>query len=216
MTGQKPPLDPHPLSPYVAWAGGRNRDPILKVFQEKFPSGNGRVLEFASGSGMHINYFAPYFKNLQFQPSDKIDETFENIRKLTSEQGNTNVAPPVELDLTKPDTWQGAHSQLYDAIFCINIFQVAPASIADGMMACASDLLNENGSLWIYGPFKVEGSYTTASNQEFDETLQSAGVPEWGLVDIADITQSAEAKGLKLVEKIDMPANNFILRYAKS
>ena len=55
MTDQKPPLDPHPLSDYVAWAGGRNRSPILNVLKEKFPTRDGHILEFASGSGMHIN-----------------------------------------------------------------------------------------------------------------------------------------------------------------
>ena len=30
----RPPIDPYPLSPYVAWAGNRNRDPILGVFKE--------------------------------------------------------------------------------------------------------------------------------------------------------------------------------------
>jgi hypothetical protein len=27
---EKPPLDPHPLSDYVAWAGNRNKEPILE------------------------------------------------------------------------------------------------------------------------------------------------------------------------------------------
>lgn len=216
MTDQKPQLDPHPLSDYVAWAGGRNRDPILNVLKGKFPKINGHILEFASGSGMHINYFAPYFKNLHFHPSDMSDETFSNIQHLTDEMGNDNVAPPIKLDLTLPETWVEANSQPYNAIFCINIFQVAPASIAGSMMNCASNLLTESGCLMIYGPFKIDGGYTTPSNQEFDQTLQSAGVPEWGLVDVADITRSAEANGLQLEERIDMPTNNFILRYVRA
>src|SRR5215510_7238451 len=65
----RPPIDPYPLSPYVTWAGNRNRDPILKVFIEIFPK-SGNVLELASGSGNHINYFAPHFPQLRFQPSD--------------------------------------------------------------------------------------------------------------------------------------------------
>ena len=27
IPADRPPIDPHPLSPYVAWAGNRNRDP---------------------------------------------------------------------------------------------------------------------------------------------------------------------------------------------
>ena len=51
---ERPTLDPHPLSPYFAWAGKRNRDPILDVFKTHFPKTGGHVLELASGSGMHI------------------------------------------------------------------------------------------------------------------------------------------------------------------
>ena len=212
MTDQKPPLDPHPLSDYVAWAGNRNRDPILKVLKEKFPTTQGNVLEFATGSGMHINYFAPNFKHVQFQPSDRCDETFDNIKKLSQSNGNQNVSDPIVLDLTDKTTWPDAGKK-YDAIFCINIFQVAPVSIADTMMECASNLLTSDGCLLIYGPFKVDGGYTTDSNKEFDDILLSTGVPEWGLADVTDISASAVKHGMKLQERIDMPANNFTLMY---
>ena len=98
MNQDMPPLDPHPLSEYVAWAGSRNREPILGVFKEKLPKDPERILEMASGSGMHINYFAPHFSHLHFQPSDRDIEVFDNIKKLTSERGNNDIADPVHLD----------------------------------------------------------------------------------------------------------------------
>lgn len=95
----------------------------------------------------------------------------------------------------------------------INIFQVAPISVTDGMMNCTANHLSDRGSLFIYGPFKVDGAYTTPSNEEFDRTLLSYGVPEWGLKDITDITRTSQKYGLDLKEKVDMPGNNFILIY---
>jgi len=210
----RPPLDPHPLSDYVAWAGRRNRDPILEVLKTKLPQDAGEVLELASGSGMHINYFAPHFPHLTFQPSDRCGETFENIRRLRDEQGNVNVRDPIVLDLTRADTWPEKGS--YRAMFCINIFQVAPVSIADGMMACAARLLTDDGFLLVYGPFMVDGRFTTPSNEEFHRTLRSAGVEEWGLKDVADLRRAAEIHGLTLAERIDMPANNFSLIFRRS
>ncbi|MBO3461265.1 class I SAM-dependent methyltransferase [Aetokthonos hydrillicola Thurmond2011] len=209
----RPPLDPYPLSPYVAWAGKRNRDPILEVFKERLPKEAGEVLELASGSGMHIHYFAPYFQHLNFQPSDKTEEVFDNIKRLTQETEAKNVYAPIKLDLTEPETWSVVAAKKFDAIFCINIFQVAPISIADGMMECAAKLLSPNGQLFIYGPFKVDGQYTTPSNEEFDTTLLSYQVPEWGLKDIADITNAAKKWKLDLKHKIDMPSHNFTLLY---
>ncbi|MEO1147081.1 MAG: DUF938 domain-containing protein [Cyanobacteria bacterium J06638_22] len=213
VIGQKPALDPHPLSPYVAWAGHRNRDPILDVLKSKLPAQSGNVLEFASGSGMHINYFAPHFPHLSFQPSDVNEQVFDNIESLIRESNASNVKPPVKIDLTDIETWSDLKGQKFDVIFCINIFQVAPLSIADGMMQCAADLLTSQGFLFIYGPFKLNGECTTPSNVDFDETLRSYGVPEWGLKDVTDLTKSAQMHGLDLKETIEMPANNFALIY---
>ncbi len=214
MYEDRPPLDPYPLSDYVAWAGKRNRDPILEVFKRHFPLEKGDALEFASGSGMHINYFAPHFPHIRFQPSDMNEDVFPNIKRLSAEQGNANVADPVKLDLTKPETWSS--DRLYDAIFCINIFQVAPVSIANGMMQCAAKILKDEGFLSIYGPFKVEGSYTTDSNESFDKEVRSAGVAEWGLKDVVDLRAAAERHSLNLDMQIDMPANNFMLIFGKA
>ncbi len=209
---EKPQLDPYPLSPYVAWAGQRNREPILELFKGRLPN-EGRVLEFASGSGMHITYFAPHFQHLSFQPSDVNEDVFENIRQLIQQTNAKNVQPPIKLDLTQPQTWSVLSDQKFDAIFCINIFQVAPISIADAMLNCTADHLSDGGFLFVYGPFKVDGRHTTPSNEEFDSTLLSYKVPEWGLKDIADITKAAQKYGLELKEKIDMPSHNFTLIY---
>ncbi len=217
MSDQKPPLDPHPLSDYVAWAGNRNRDPILNVLKDKLPEEPGHVLEMATGSGMHINYFAPHFKHLTFQPSDRDTEVFDNIKHVTQKQGNDNIADPIHLDLTEPETWLNKDIGLkFSAIFCINIFQVAPISIADGMMECSANLLDQDGFLMIYGPFQDHGRFTTDSNKEFHETLNSTGVSEWGLKDIADLEKAADKHGLELSEKIDMPANNFSLIFTRT
>ena len=58
--------------------------------------------------------------------------------------------------------------------------------------------------------------YTTESNQEFDQMIHSAGVPEWGLKDIADLEKAAHNHALTLSEKIDMPANNFGLIFSRA
>lgn len=215
MNEEKPQLDPHPLSPYVAWAGKRNRDAILKVLQEQLPKTEGDVLEIASGSGMHLCYFAPHFEHLRFHPSDVDEEVFENIKKLKLETGCNNVENPVKLDLLSPETWANPSKQLFDVIISINILQVAPFDVAEGMMQCSSRLLKSGGFLYMYGPFKVNGEFSSPSNQNFDEKLRSAGVSFWGLKDIADVISAAKANGLMLKNQIDMPVNNFSLLFSK-
>ncbi|WP_083556481.1 DUF938 domain-containing protein [Hyphomicrobium sp. NDB2Meth4] len=211
----RPPIDPYPLSPYVAWAGRRNRDPILSVFKKIFPA-SGDILELASGSGQHINYFAPHFPSIRFQPSDYDTDVFATIKQTKAEKGNINIVDPIRIDLTDPGSWPPASEKLYDAIFVINIFQVAPVSIADGIAHLASKLLKPEGFVAIYGPFKVDGGYTTASNEAFDKEILAAKVPEWGLKDVRDLEKAAAPHGIVLKETLHLPANNFILLFGRA
>ncbi|MDR3407095.1 MAG: DUF938 domain-containing protein [Methylovirgula sp.] len=208
-------MDPHPLSPYVAWAGNRNKEPILSVLKGLLPE-QGDVLELASGAGLHINYFAPHFPEIIFHPSDKDVSVFDTIKSKRGAAGNKNVADPVALDLTDSSTWPDAENGLFDAIFVINIFQVAPVSIAEGIAALGAKVLKPNGFVAIYGPFKLNGKYTTQSNADFDGELRAAGVSEWHLKDIADLEKAANKHGLISKTRFDLPANNFILQFVRA
>jgi SAM-dependent methyltransferase len=214
IPADRPPIDPYPLSPYVAWAGQRNRDPILEQFRKLFPA-SGDVLELASGSGQHINYFAPHFKDHRFQPSDYDADVFETIKTKRAEANNGNVLDPVKIDLTAPETWPDPKGKLYDVIFVINLFQVAPVSIIDGIAQVAARVLKPTGFLAIYGPFKVDTAYTTESNEAFDKEILAAKVAEWGLKDVRDLEKAANAHSIHLKQQIAMPANNFILVFGK-
>jgi SAM-dependent methyltransferase len=214
IPADRPPIDPYPLSPYVAWAGKRNRDPILEQFKQLFPP-SGDVLELASGSGQHINYFAPHFKDHRFQPSDYDSDVFETIKTKRAEGSNGNVLDPVKIDLTSPETWPDPKGNLYDVIFVINLFQVAPVSIIDGIAQVAARVLKPTGFLAIYGPFKVDATYTTESNEAFDKEILAAKVTEWGLKDVRDLEKAANAHSILLKQQIAMPANNFILVFGK-
>jgi hypothetical protein len=196
IPADRPPIDPYPLSPYVAWAGN--------------------VLELASGAGNHINYFAPHFPNLRFQPSDYDADVFETIKTKRAEQNNANISDPVKIDLTAPETWPDPKDRLYDVIFVVNLFQVAPVSIADGIAQVAARVLTTEGFVAIYGPFKVGGEYTTESNAEFDKEILAPGVAEWGLKDVKDLEKAANAHGIALKKIVDMPANNFILLFGRA
>jgi cyclopropane fatty-acyl-phospholipid synthase-like methyltransferase len=213
MSESKPRIDPYPLSTYNTWAWERNRDPILQVFKTFFPEA-GDVLELASGSGSHINYFARHFSDITFQPSDCDVNVFETIRSNRARAGNTNVADPLRIDLTEPDNWP-KEERLYDVIFAINVFHLAPISAADGFAEIAARVLKPEGIAAIYGPFKVDGSFTTASNHAFDRSLRAASVPGWGLKDVRDVEKAMHNRGIALKQQLDLPANNFMLVFQK-
>jgi hypothetical protein len=89
-------------------------------------------------------------------------------------------------------------------------------AIADGIAHLASKVLKPNGFVAIYGPFKLDGSYTTTSNEAFDKEILAAKVPEWGLKDVRDLEKAAAPYGIVLKERLSLPANNFILIFGRS
>jgi cyclopropane fatty-acyl-phospholipid synthase-like methyltransferase len=213
MSESKPTINPYPMSTYTTLAGERNRDPILQIFKTFFPKA-GDALELASGSGAHINYFAQHFPGIRFQPSDCDVNVFEIIRSNRARAGNTNVAEPLRIDLEETGTWPKGE-RLYDVIFAINVFHLAPISAADGFAEIAARTLKPGGTTAIYGPFKVDGSFTTPSNKAFDKSLREAGVPGWGLKDVRDLEKAANNHGIVLKQRLDLPANNFMLVFQK-
>ncbi|WP_349253301.1 DUF938 domain-containing protein [Bradyrhizobium sp. CB3481] len=68
----------------------------------------------------------------------------------------------------------------------------------------------------MYGPFKVDGKYTTPSNEAFDREIRAAAVPEWGLKDVRDLERETGKHGLALKRQLDLPASNLILIFGRS
>jgi SAM-dependent methyltransferase len=214
MSDEASKPDPHPLSAYVSCAWIKNRDPILAAFQSLFPSG-GDVLEIGSGSGAHLAYFAPRFAGLRFQPSDRDAAAFGVIEKNRSAAGAANIAAPVVIDLTSPRTWPGGVDKLYDVIFAINVFHIAPPSAMDGAAEIAARTLKPEGLLAVYGPFNLDGAHTSPSNAVFDRNIQAQN-PVWGLRDVRDFENAANRSGLTLRERLEMPANNMVLVFERT
>lgn len=61
----------------------------------------------------------------------------------------------------------------------------------------------------------VDGRHTAPSNEAFDQRLKSQNAA-WGVRDSTSLAQLATAHGLELVERVEMPANNFILVLRRS
>lgn len=87
-------------------------------------------------------------------------------------------------------------------------------SVTTGLVAGAGRLLQSKGLLFIYGPFKVDGKFTTDSNKQFHETLIAQN-PQWGYRDVAAVAAVAAEAGLDHEQTIPMPANNFALVFRR-
>ena len=189
----------------------RNRDPILQVLRRCLRA-DATVLEIASGAGEHAVFFAEALPQVRWRPSDPDAAARTSIAAWRAEAGLTNLEAPVALDAADGFSWPAAP---VDAVVCINMIHIAPWAAAEGLMAGAGRLLPTGGQLFLYGPFVEADVPTAPSNLAFDESLRDRNAA-WGLRRLDEVVALAGAQGLRLAERVAMPANNLALVFAKA
>lgn len=189
----------------------RNREPILEVLRRVLPA-SARVLEIASGAGEHAVFLAAALPQVRWRPSDPDAGARESIAAWRGEAGLPNLEPPVALDAADPVSWPTAPA---DAVVCINMIHISPWAAARGLMAGAGRLLPIGGRLFLYGPYLEADVPTAPSNLAFDESLRARD-PAWGIRRLDEVVALAGRHGLRLAERVAMPANNLALVFVKS
>jgi SAM-dependent methyltransferase len=199
-------MDPRRHSP----AAERNGPPILAALQRLLPP-TGVMLEIASGTGQHAAFLSAGLPGWQWQPSDFDAAALPSIAAWC--EGLAGVRPPITLDV-RDAAWPGVPARV-DAIYCANMIHIAPWACTAGLMQGAARHLAPDGLLITYGPYVVDGEPPAPSNLAFDADLRARN-PDWGLRRLGDVAEAAAAAGLRLRERIDMPANNQLLVWVRA
>ena len=194
----------------TAQSTARNRDPILAVLREWLPESS-MVLEIASGAGEHAVHVAGAMPGLSWRPTDRDETALASIAAWREASGLPNILPPLVLDAGDPDAWPVARA---DAIVCINMIHIAPWEATLGLLRGAGRILPQGGVLYLYGPYRERGRETAPSNEGFDVSLKSRN-PAWGLRELETVAEEAERCGLRLAARVEMPANNLSVVFAK-
>ncbi|GAB2709470.1 DUF938 domain-containing protein [Aliiglaciecola aliphaticivorans] len=182
-----------------------NKTPILAQLRTHFADQN-KIVEIGSGTGQHAAYFAPALPHLTWQPTD-IPGNHDNINAWLEESECSNVLPPVEFFIGR-DSWSFSD---IDGVFSANTTHIMQPHEAQMMMETIAHNLPDNGVFCQYGPFKFDGKFTSASNDQFDQSLRERGYG--GIREIVEL--QTWAKPLSLVETIQLPANNHLLVWRK-
>ncbi len=178
-----------------------NKEPILAQLKTRL-RGDECVLEIGSGTGQHVAHFAFALPSIQFLPTD-VAENHASIVAWCAELALTNVAVPQTFFIGH-DTWR---FESVTDIYTANTAHIMQPIEVETMMGLVGEVLPENGRFFQYGPFKVDGQYTSDSNRAFDHHLRQQGYG--GIQDLDQL----QAWGTRLIlkEVIDMPANNLLL-----
>jgi cyclopropane fatty-acyl-phospholipid synthase-like methyltransferase len=190
-------------------ATARNRDAILAVLGDELQDRRS-VLEIGSGTGQHAVYFGPRLPHLQWQTSDVADN-HAGIAAWIDSTECANVLPPIDLDVLATTTLDGR----FDAVFSANTAHIMSFAAVTAMFRLVGDVLTNEGIFCLYGPFNVDGQFTSESNARFDQSLRAQD-PDMGIRDLADLEGLADASNLELARRYAMPSNNMLLVLART
>jgi hypothetical protein len=190
-------------------AAERNRGPILTELRRLLPP-HGLAVEIASGTGQHAAHFAAGLPGWSWQPTDADARALESIAAWCA--GLPNVRPAQRVDVLS-EPWPGVPAQV-DAVFCANMLHISPWPTCTALLQGSAARLVPRGLLLLYGPYFVGGEPAAPGNLAFDADLRRRD-PAWGVRRLDDVQALAAAAGLRLRERIAMPANNLLLVFER-
>jgi cyclopropane fatty-acyl-phospholipid synthase-like methyltransferase len=187
----------------------RNRIPILKVMQDLITSQDQRLLEVGSGTGQHAVYLAPHFPQMIWVTSD-VKANHYGIQLWLEESGAPNIIGPGKFEVGVDEFPNGN----FDVVFTANTFHIMHWYQCEELMDMLGKNLRTDAKVLIYGPFNYNGKFTSASNEEFDQSLQKLD-PLMGIRDFEEVVRYMNKRALGLVKDHEMPANNRLLVFKK-
>lgn len=193
----------------IAEACLRNQSPIADVLETLLCDAK-HLLEIASGTGQHAVYVGQRLNHLKWQTSD-LPICIDGINQWVQEAKLDNVLSPIALDVCD-SAWPVAEQ--YDAIFAANIVHFVAWEVVESMLAGIQRHLALNGTCIFYGPYNLDGQFTSEGNANLDRWLKNRDA-ESGIKDIASFIKLAEKHQLSFVNQITMPANNWLLHFER-
>lgn len=185
-------------------SAARNAGPILEVLRGAGVTG--RMLEIASGSGLHAGVMAGDLPGVDWQPSDLDPGNFGSIAAWAV-QSPVPIRPPLTLDATQPG-W-GAGLGRFRTVLCVNLLHLVPQAGAAAFLDGLGAVVEPGGAAFLYGPFLRDGQATSPGDAAFDASLRAQD-PAIGYKDVAWVRGRLAAQGFR-VSQVQMPANNLML-----
>ena len=180
----------------------RNRDPILDILREVFRDRR-RVLEIGSGTGQHAVHFAAALPHLSWQASERA-QSIAGLNYWLDDAALPNTPQPLVLDVGA-EPWPVCGT--FDAAFTANTLHIMSWAEVVTLFARLPAVLDADALFMVYGPFNIDGEFTSQSNAAFDASLRQRD-PLMGIRDLAEVDALARAQGMQLIANHAMPANN--------
>ncbi|MEM6483511.1 MAG: DUF938 domain-containing protein [Pseudomonadota bacterium] len=189
-------------------AAANNSEPILGQLRSLLADRR-RVLEIGAGTGQHAVHFAAALPHLEWQPTDHQDALATLGPRCKAAQ-LSNVLAPKALDIASgpwPSPWP-------DAVYTANTLHIVATDLVEALIVACGERAKIGSLLIAYGPFNCGGSYTSESNECFDQWLKDRD-PRSGIRDQEWVDGLANEAGYAPKTDVAMPANNRLLVWEK-
>lgn len=190
-------------------AAENNKSPILGKWQQ-LDLGDRHVIEVGSGTGQQGIFMCQSCSELLWQPTE-IPDKFSLLTEWWQASQKAHLP-----NFLAPLGYVIGHSPFpdieFNLVYSSNVLHIISRATAARFVEDATEAMTTGMEFVCYGPFKVDGEFTTESNAEFNDWLKQQGYG--GILDIDDIIEFS-GQQLQLVAKEPMPANNFLLVFRK-
>ncbi|PRP79120.1 SAM-dependent methyltransferase [Planoprotostelium fungivorum] len=203
----------------------RNKAPISQALSPYLISSS-RVLEVASGLGIHASHLALEHPHLQFQPTELDPQLIHYINDTAADHRQnhsgslTNLSTAIPFDVTRSSDWDTLSSLNgpFDLVMTNNLLHISPWTVTQKLfegVGSRTDLFSGAVKVAIYGPFRRNNVFSGPNDERFDASLRERDVA-WGIRDLEAVERVAIDNGFELKEALQMPANNWELIFVRS
>lgn len=191
----------------------RNTPPLINFLQSQLKYPNSDFLEVGFGTGQHAFAFAHAFPELNYIAADQIQYHPHLLNRIKVLGRPKNLMGPYNLMSTGETVKHNLPQEKFTTIFSANTLHIMSWPQAQALLQFLGHSLKKDGSIFLYGPFKFAGKFTSPSNENFHYSLQAQS-PDMGIRNHEEICTILEAQDLKLRDVVEMPANNNILIFS--
>lgn len=188
-------------------AAANNAAAILEVLRARFVS-PGTVVEVGAGTGQHAATFSCALPQLNWQPLD-VPNHLPIINARNHHDGG-RAQPALAYDAAH--LWPSGLTA--DYIYTANTFHIMAEPLVVRCIEHLCQALNGAGPVVVYGPFNIDGQFTSDSNAAFHRHLQAQD-PRMGIRDKEWVCEQFERYQLALADDVAMPANNRCLVFER-
>ncbi|MDJ0760770.1 MAG: DUF938 domain-containing protein [Woeseiaceae bacterium] len=185
-------------------AAARNASPIFEVLKRELPDPC-TLAEIGSGTGLHAARAETELPFVEWHPSE-LPASLPRLTASLSETAPEIAERAFALDVDQSIGRRGD----FDAVFSCNTAHIMSSDSVARMFQRVRELTRGDATFLLYGPFLLDGRYTSEGNAQFDSHLRAKN-PAMGLRRIEELEEFAGSAGFSRLRLYGMPSNNLLV-----